>query len=78
VSVNGEGPGTAHVEIAPDGVVLPAAATAAFLDPGWSERPGGATAATAVAAALRVANLLGGRLSLGGRESFSVTLELKS
>ncbi|RPJ53680.1 MAG: ParB/RepB/Spo0J family partition protein, partial [Acidobacteria bacterium] len=76
VSVDGNGPGTARIEVAPDGVVLPAAASAALLDPGWHERPGGAAAGTAVAAAQRIATLLGGRLYLGGKEFLSVVLEL--
>jgi hypothetical protein len=78
VNVDGNGPGTARIEITPDAVVLPAAASAAFLDPGWSERPGGTSAATAVAAALRIASLIGGRLTAGTKDTFSAVLELRS
>jgi ParB-like chromosome segregation protein Spo0J len=56
----------ARVLVAPDACVVPDAVAEAFLDATWSERPGGATATIAVAAAARVTALHGGTLTMQG------------
>ena len=53
-----------RIVVAPEACVVPDALAAAFLEPGWTERPGGATASIGVAAAARIAALHGGSLSM--------------
>ncbi len=57
-------PDGGRVVVAPEACVLPDAVAAAFLDPDWTERPGGATASVGVAAAARIAELHGGFLAM--------------
>jgi len=57
-------PDGGRIVVAPEACVLPDAVAAAFLDPGWTERPGGPTASVGVAAAARIAALHGGFLAM--------------
>ncbi|HSK10108.1 MAG TPA: ParB N-terminal domain-containing protein [Vicinamibacterales bacterium] len=65
-----------RVVIAPEACDVPEAAAAAFLDPGWRERPGGAAASVGVAAASRIADLHGGRLAMSGGEGQAAVIEI--
>jgi hypothetical protein len=57
-------PDGARVIVAPEACVVPDAVAAAFLDPDWSDRPGGPTASVGVAAAARIASLHDGFLAM--------------
>ena len=64
LSVEPGRPDGGRIVVAPEACVIPDAVAAAFLDPGWTERPGGPTASVGVAAAARIAKLHGGFLSM--------------
>jgi hypothetical protein len=57
-----------RVEATQDAVRMPASWRARFLDPEWTDRPGGRRIAVALAAAQRIAELHRGTLTLGGAE----------
>jgi hypothetical protein len=57
-----------RVEATQDAVRIPASWRARFLDPDWTDRPGGRRMAVALAAAERIAVLHRGTLTLGGAE----------
>jgi ParB/RepB/Spo0J family partition protein len=60
--------GRVRVEATQDAVRMPASWRARFLDPEWTDRPGGRRMAVALAAAQRIAELHRGTLTLGGAE----------
>ncbi len=68
-------PDGARIVVAPEACVVPDAVAAAFLDPDWTERPGGPTASVGVAAAARIAALHGGFLAM---HDTAVVLGLRS
>ena len=60
--------GRVRVEATEDAVRIPASWRARFLDPEWTDRPGGRRTAVALAAAHRIAELHRGTLTFGGAE----------
>jgi hypothetical protein len=64
------------VEVSEDGVRVPASWRARFLDPAWSERPGGSRAGVSLAASRRVAELHRGTLAVGDAGDETVRLML--
>ena len=68
----------AVIEASEDGVRVPASWRARFLDPAWSERPGGSRAGVLLAASRRVAELHRGTLAVrdAGDETVRLVLSL--
>lgn len=60
--------GRVRIETTQDALRMPASWRARFLDPEWVDRPGGRRVAIGLAAALRVAELHRGTLTIGGAE----------
>jgi hypothetical protein len=63
-----EAGGQVRVEAVQDAVRIPASWRARFLDPEWTDRPGGRPVTVGLRAAIRIAGLHGGSLTLGGAE----------
>ena len=64
------------VEVSEDGVRVPSSWRARFLDPEWSERPGGSRAGVSLAASRRIAELHRGTLAVGDTGDDTVRLVL--
>jgi sensor histidine kinase regulating citrate/malate metabolism len=64
------------VEVSEDGVRVPSSWRAKFLDPAWSDRPGGPRAAVSLAASRRVADLHRGTLAVEDAGNDTVRLVL--
>lgn len=64
VGLRGEPGGHVRVEATQDSLRLPPSWRSRFLDPQWTERPGGRRTTAALAAAQRIAELHGGKLTI--------------
>ncbi len=68
IHVTDEPGGRVRLEATQDSLRMPASWRARFLDPDWTDRPGGRRVAIGLAAARRVAELHRGALTMGGAE----------